>query len=399
MIKKHLQKIWQGLKLILIWVIVLEIIGCIGFFALRPFVKRTPYDAILVEILPHPLLRGFAVIQSGFRHYDPNLGWYDQEKRFGQARFELPKKTSQEYRVFILGGSTVDGTGARNEDESIAKRLEYYLNQSNSFSEKNVVVYNEGISGYYSKQELILLATKILPFQEPDMVIVLDGVNDFIDHTVSKISLDRIYSKTWHFRELQHTKAMDSLTTPKGAFLNAANWACAFFIKKTYLGNFYDFVYRKLTGSPNGLLGLFLILNPQLEPSHEIPGYISDYYIENVFMMKNLCEGQNARFYWFPQPTLFLKHNLTQKESEIFETYSKDFWNNFSSFYDTTLNKARSRFGKSTFFCDLTTSLSTFEPTAYIDVCHYSPEGQDAIAKFMTAYIIMAEEGNEGLFK
>ncbi|MFC1704324.1 SGNH/GDSL hydrolase family protein [Candidatus Omnitrophota bacterium] len=397
--KENINQFWKMTKLVVIWIVILEVLGCIGFFALRPFVRRTPYDATLSKMLPHPLLRGFEEMQSGFLHYDPNLGWYDKTRRFGEVRRELLPKRSGEYRVFILGGSTVDGTGARNKSESIAKRLEHYLNQSSSFNGKKVIVYNEGISGYYSKQELLLLATKILPFQEPDMIVVLDGVNDFIDHTVSKISLDRIYSGSWHYRELQHTKAMDEITSPRGACLNAANWMVAFIVKKTYLGNFLDFGYRILTDRANGLLDHFLVLNPRLEPSNEVPEYIVDYYLDNIFMMKSLCDGQNVKFYWFPQPTLFLKESLTNSEDESFKKYSEDFWNNFRKFYEEMSKKAGVRFSKSEFFHDLSTSLSTLEHTAYIDVCHYTPVAQDAIAKLMSEYIRSVEYDNVGLLE
>jgi len=392
-IKELVHKFTKGIILVLVWVMILEIIGFIGAFTLRSFIRYTPYDIPFGKMLPHPAFK-YSEMQSGFTQFDPNLGWYSQTYRFGRARRELLPKTSKEYRVFMLGGSSVEGDGVNTEAKTIAKRLEYYLNASNQFADKKVVVYNEGISGYYSKQELLLLATKILPFQEPDMVIVLDGVNDFITHSVERMDLDRIYSKVWHFRELQHTQVMEKVASPRGALINAANWMLALFIKKTYLGTFYDYAYRLVSGNTHGISGRLLILNPSLEPSHEVPEDAIGYYLNNISMMKSLCDGKNVEFFWFPQPTLFLKNELTDTETEIAEQYSDDFWNNFKKFYYVMLDKAHKRFSGESFFRDISASLSSFESSAYADVCHYLPEAQDAIAKVIARQVLK----NKGSF-
>ncbi len=77
-------------------------------------------------------------------------------------------------RIFVLGGSTVRGT-PHPPEKSIPALVERRLERRYP-REFNVV--NAGVSGWFSVNETAFLTQEILPFFEPDAVIVLDGAND-----------------------------------------------------------------------------------------------------------------------------------------------------------------------------------------------------------------------------
>src|SRR5437899_12585594 len=81
-----------------------------------------------------------------------------------------PPQKGNEYRIIVLGGSTAfAGFPLSN---SIAGQLESLFHQDGI---ETVRVYNWGVPGYISGQELSLLAHKVL---DPDLVIAYDGAND-----------------------------------------------------------------------------------------------------------------------------------------------------------------------------------------------------------------------------
>lgn len=285
----------RAAKLLIIWIVILETIGLIGSMA----VWWLATGELPLLLLPHPIRR--EIPQSSLYEFDPNLGWYPQNYRFGRPRTTLAAKTPSEYRIFLLGGSTVEGDGATREEETIAKRLEDALNASGAFGARTVTVYNKGISGYYSKQELLLLASRVLPFQEPDMILVLDGVNDFLVNSVEREALAVPYSDLWHYKELSQTRAVRQLSTPQGAVTNGVLWGLIVITRKTFIGTFLDYLVRVSTGDmTKGMYERVVIAAPPLEPSHAVPDAAVQYYLENILMMEACPRRRVCRFSGFP---------------------------------------------------------------------------------------------------
>jgi lysophospholipase L1-like esterase len=370
----------------------IESIGLLGLVVLYVFVDR---EVGIWNLLPHPF---FSQATYGFNTFDPNLGWYPATYMFGKPRRELPPKKPGEVRVFLLGGSTAWGTGATREDETIAERLEVYLNSdiAKAFLGGRVHVYNEGVPGYYSKQELILLITKIIPFQQPDVVVVLDGLNDFVVYSGTKPHIDRTYSEVWHFNEVKMTLNIERVTTPIGAIANAFIWSMVGIIHNTFFGNFTDQVVRVVSRSGMGLAPrIHLMGGPApFAAGRTVSQQAKDYYLENIAMMKSICEGEKVKFFWFPQPVLVFKQNKTAEEETMYRIHSDERWQSLKEFYETTVRRhAVVRFGKASFFQDISDSLTLLQSTAYVsDAFHYSPTAQDVIAKQMAASILNSKE-------
>ena len=99
----------------------------------------------------------------------------------GEEFLEIkPKET---YRIFLLGGSQMFGTGATSDNTTIPGFLKESLGkEKHPFS---IEVINSGLKGVDSHKELLLLQNMIVNFS-PDMVIVYDGLNDLRAGTSSE---------------------------------------------------------------------------------------------------------------------------------------------------------------------------------------------------------------------
>lgn len=133
--------------------------------------------------------------RAGFA-YRPNMPFED-DIRIGAEGFicnarceDLPRiKPADEYRIFIFGGSSVAGYGARTGDQTISGHLERILAESKPLPGKRVRVVNAGIGAYYSTQELARLAFEVLQYQ-PDFVIFFHGNNDYRAWEYNQLSKD-----------------------------------------------------------------------------------------------------------------------------------------------------------------------------------------------------------------
>jgi len=92
------------------------------------------------------------------------------------ARKLLPKPTNT-YRIFVLGGSTVAGRGVSYNKDTIPAQMEKMLKENPDYN-FNIEVINAGVRGWLSFGELCYLAKELLYFY-PDLIVVLDGINDF----------------------------------------------------------------------------------------------------------------------------------------------------------------------------------------------------------------------------
>ena len=82
-------------------------------------------------------------------------------------------KTNNDYRIIMIGGSTVFGAGLSNDNQTIP----YELNKKFGEKYNNVEVINAGISSITSFEELYHFKEKLIHL-EPNLVIIYDGAND-----------------------------------------------------------------------------------------------------------------------------------------------------------------------------------------------------------------------------
>ncbi len=88
------------------------------------------------------------------------------------------EKPANTFRIFLVGGSTVFGSGSDDITQIFSVLQE-------KFDEKNfgfdIEVINAGLGAAWSKQEALMVKNKLLDFS-PDLIVVYDGVSDIGYH-------------------------------------------------------------------------------------------------------------------------------------------------------------------------------------------------------------------------
>ena len=85
-------------------------------------------------------------------------------------------KPSDTYRIFMLGGSTMIGSGASSDETTKPGILQKIFELDRPITQK-IQVINAASSGANSGTELDIITQKIIHYQ-PDLVVVFDGLND-----------------------------------------------------------------------------------------------------------------------------------------------------------------------------------------------------------------------------
>ena len=105
------------------------------------------------------------------------LGGYINEHGFRGPEITIEKPVNT-FRIFLVGGSTMYGSG--NDDST-----QIFSVLQKKFDEKDfgfdIEVINAGISGAWSKNEVLMVKNKLLDFS-PDLIVVYDGVNEISPH-------------------------------------------------------------------------------------------------------------------------------------------------------------------------------------------------------------------------
>ncbi len=113
----------------------------------------------------------------GNRPSQKNASLTINEQGFRGRAWRLEKRPD-EVRVVFLGGSTAFGYGVSRDDAAYSAVVEKLLKESPELAGRDVEVWNAGVVGYCSAQELVLFTTRIADYR-PDLVVLLDGYNDF----------------------------------------------------------------------------------------------------------------------------------------------------------------------------------------------------------------------------
>jgi lysophospholipase L1-like esterase len=125
-------------------------------------------------------------VEANMAVYEPWVGFAfrDISSKYvnvtGHVRKSIPDLSDslakQPFRLFFLGGSTTYGFHVTDAETIPSAFVRAYRQKYPGG--RPIQVINLAMPGYYSYQELILLADKLFHDDRPDMVIMLDGLND-----------------------------------------------------------------------------------------------------------------------------------------------------------------------------------------------------------------------------
>lgn len=321
---------------------------------------------------------------------DPHLTYYSPDLRFGESKWWLLANAQQEaektINIIMLGGSTVEGDGANNQEETLPAQLESYLNKNRSSSCLKIRVLNEGISGYHAKQQYLLLVYALIPQlnrKNIQMVINFDGVNDFLgwgsERDIENQS-QHPFTQRLGTRELAVKSVLQEFFTT-GQVKN--RWGVPWlrnFYKATFTGRFVLSLHDSLLNQKNDidLFGQRDNLSIYTVP---LGTRIEDYLYWKKLMDSTLS-ASDIKSVQILQPYIGYKKYPTPDEKKYREfdsRFPKIFWENFDAYY----NQLRKSIKHSNVVTDLSDFHINERNEVYIDHVHYNPAAQKKIAEYI----------------
>lgn len=163
------------------------IVAANHLFRVNPVVKKYGLDTLsqaypdksieqIIELLEETWGNTPLIFQGYVQFREkPKIGKHMNISPDGFRQNGTPKNlppAKDAFTIFLFGGSTAFGYGV-SDNETIPHFLEVELNKTH-----NVSVYNFARGSYFSTQERILFEL-LLENYKPDMVIFVDGLNDF----------------------------------------------------------------------------------------------------------------------------------------------------------------------------------------------------------------------------
>lgn len=375
MFKNFSKQLTYLFRYLIIVVILFEIFSLLLFGVLKSFnvvfnhnFKSTKSSE---ELLPHPI---FNKLSDNFL-FDPNTVIFPSKDRYGNKFKLIEKKDNKSKNIVFLGGSTVEGDGVETAGDTIPGIFDKILINR---CDQKYNVYNYGISGFTSKQEFITLSTKIVPYNDIDYIISLNGVNDFGGNLGSrKHKSKNLYFQFFDSREIRLYNWVNK---------NFSEKIVTFLINRTFTGNLiFDLIKNYIDEEiPYKLNGESF---QNLKSYNSISLKKLSYYSNASFI---LSEKNEIKYFHFLQPVLFYKNNPTKDESNtlngVKDTYgygkrpnfifNKNFWSAFKSFY----TDVRPNLKNFEFSYDISKLFENSSDKDFVDHVHYSKIGNKKIA-------------------
>ena len=264
------------------------------------------------------------------------------ENSIRKTFFQCPDNNSKSIKIFVFGGSTIWGTGARDIG-TIPSFLSKYLCENGFKAE----VTNFGESGYTSTHDMFKLQLELKKGNTPDIAIFYEGAND-------------IYSSYQnHVAGLPH---------------NLKN-------------RIDDFNSRNRVNIQNLFPNLRRIINKIFGENMSFREYsdedlnmeTANVYLDNIRIIKSLEENYKFKSFFYWQPTIYTKKELSYDEKNKID-HNAVLNNDYKSVSGLIKTSDEIK--------DLTEIFDDKETTIFIDWVHISEEGNSIIAEEMSEDII-----------
>lgn len=269
-----------------------------------------------------------------YRNVDFNGKYMNMDgpvRRSSPAAYYNPAATDT-LDIYFFGGSTMFGFNVLDGETIPSRFVEMYKKKYPAA--RSIRVYNYGNPTYYTYQELMLFSDLIFKGHKPDVVVFLDGLNDF-----------------W--------------------------FATASYYRQSY----FSYIFRQVFNRGLRSKGEFhfidtseaMFKNPAYLPLDQYEQGLVTNYFENLENIRFVAEMAGARSYFFCQPSPFYKYPNQQKDPMCF----KDTNTRFNRIYPMIESRAPSM----TNFTYLGNMLQNETGYPFVDGLHYSPGFIDKITE------------------
>lgn len=269
---------------------------------------------------------------------------------------EIEPKKDNITRIVVVGGSGAMGYGASSDKTIFTALLENKLNESQN-GIKAYEIINAGLASAIAMQEFICISLKIIDL-EPDAVIIFDGFNDMVGSVIN----DRRPGYPWRFAELE--KALNISVTKA-------------FIRKRLMNyrptkKIIEFIERKKSEC------IKTHQDYSLNPEAVL------YYKKTLDRISRLLKSYDINPVFAYQPSVYFKTPKTDFENMILVKESK----NRTKILIEMLEQGKMAMQEvaednNDLFIDYLPVFNGFDKDIFIDVVHFSDEGQEILAQFL----------------
>lgn len=244
----------------------------------------------------------------------------------------IVQQENKPIRIFFFGGSTMFGSAVTNTETIPAQFI-------NICKEKkipaNIEVFNYGVPAYYSYQELLLLCQLLFQKLHPDIVIFMDGLNDFKGLNASRQQVP--------FLNFRYAKTFEDMNT--------------------------IFSNPRLIDSSNKYT---MTVDPDSLQSYALSSTLN--YLSVIGSVQQLSKAFGFKPFFFVQPVPY--YNYPEKNSDT--RCDKAPTPQFDLIYP--LLKKEAQLGKYDGLCYIGDLLETKPDNPFIDAIHYTPNMNKRIA-------------------
>jgi hypothetical protein len=310
--------------------------------------KEAPYSGLYVNVSEH-----------GFRVTKNQGPWPPESDRFN---------------IFLFGGSTAFGYGV-SDDQTIASYLQDVLSDKQVWMD--IAVYNFGRGSYFSHQERILYEKLLMSGYRPDLVIFLDGFNDFY-------LLD---GKPAHSDRLKHVFLGDN--NSNGIAGSESDQVFSINLPITRLTKSWSKYFKQKRMSRERDRDDEVSSNIQFEMPPEDHGKIIavvEQYFNNMMMIDAVAKKYNVRtlFVWQPVPSYKYEssnHLFSAVDNRLYQYIAYGY-----NYMESILEKRKPKHN----FLWAADLQQDIQKPLYVDVVHYSAEMCKLLAVHIGEYLLNA---------
>jgi hypothetical protein len=284
----------------------------------------------------------------------------DQQGIRYTKQWTFPKNETQRViKIFMFGGSTLWGTGAR-DDYTIPSLLGKFLSEH----AVNVKITNFGELGYVNTQEVIYLFLQLQKNNMPDIVVFYDGFND-------------VFSTFWNHKAgltMSEFKKMESIRFG--------------LLKQLSLKILRRSAICRLLGIDSNKLVNYNRAGLQHNEYHRNALDVVNIYLSNIKLVNEISCGRFiSMFYW--QPSIYDKINLTEYEKAQCRKDVKDFYKTVDA-----MIKLKASNITNYYFYNISDIFSVNSSPIFIDIAHLNETGNKLVALRMSNDILKIIEKN-----
>jgi lysophospholipase L1-like esterase len=274
---------------------------------------NAPWAAEYFKTLRHHEVRWFPYC---YWKSDPvSSAYLNVDAQGDRVTWNRPNSKGRPFRIFMFGGSTMWGTGVRDE-ATLASMVSRRLTDAG----QRVEVTNYGQIGYVSTQEVMLLFQLLRDGRRPDLVVFYDGINDSYAAYQNRIAglTQNEFDRVQEFNLLSSARGRTTL------YRTAAN---SIFMHSNIarLGRLFDHKTEESAADPRRVVAYLAPSDSLEEPAALQQQVISSYlFNKRVVEMFGREFGFESIFYW--QPLIYSKNQLAAYEqSQLGDARRRDF--------------------------------------------------------------------------